>query len=132
MTDIYSEMILEYSKNPVNKGIVLNPDFEATDTNPFCGDDVTIQVKLEKNKVKDIKFQGKGCAISQASASILTEMAYGKTLDELRKFDKKTVIDALGIELGPVRLKCALLSLKVLKLGLYKHLGKDIKELGNL
>ncbi len=130
--EFYSEMILEYYKSPVNKGAVLHPDFEARDTNPLCGDDITIQVKLKDGKVKDIKYQGKGCAISQASASILTELAQGKTTDELRKFNKDDMMKALGIELGPVRIKCALLGLKVLKLGLYTYLGKDTKELERL
>ncbi|MCP8320882.1 MAG: SUF system NifU family Fe-S cluster assembly protein, partial [archaeon] len=117
MSDMYAEMIIDLYRHPMNYGKLENPDIKAKDTNPICGDIIEIQIKLNKGVVKEVKFNGKGCAISQASASLLTEMIKGKKINELKKLDKKDILDALGIEIGPVRLKCALLPLKVLKMG---------------
>lgn len=122
--DIYKEIILDYYKNPRNKGSIDSPDSTARDSNPLCGDVIEMQMKFSNGKVSEIKFNGDGCAISQASASILTEMVAGKTIDEVRAIDKVMLLENLGSpNLGPVRIKCALLSLKVMKIGLYQHLG---------
>lgn len=124
--DIYKEIILEHYRNPHNFGRLKDPDFTASDTNPLCGDHVEIQVKLNDGKVQDVKFLGRGCAISQASASLLTDLIIGKSIDELQRFDKEQLLEAMGNpDLGPVRIKCALLSLKTLKLGLYSYLSRN-------
>ncbi|MGB9659897.1 MAG: Fe-S cluster assembly sulfur transfer protein SufU [Nitrososphaerales archaeon] len=127
MSDMYAEMIIDLYHHPMNYGNIEKPDIKAKDTNPICGDIIEIQIKLNKGRVKEVKFNGKGCAISQASASLLTEMIKGKKIDELLKLDKKDILNALGIEISPVRLKCALLPLKVLKMGIYSYLGDSNK-----
>ena len=120
MDDMYREVILDHYKNPRHHG-TLNPhEFSFEDENPLCGDQLRIDVRLDENRrVKEAAFSGHGCAISQASASMLTETIIGKTLDEVKQLSKDDILEMLGIELGPVRLKCALLSLKVLKAGAY-------------
>lgn len=124
MSSMYQELILDHYRNPRNFGQLDNPDIKSRDSNPLCGDILEFQLKLNSDgRLKDVRFNGKGCAISQASASMLTEMVQGKTLEEARNIDKRTILDALGIELSPVRIKCALLSLKVLKIGIYSYLG---------
>ncbi len=117
MDDLYRANILDHYRHPRNKGHLENPDIHYHDVNPFCGDEITIELKLDGDRVVDVAFDGKGCAISQASASMLTEEILGKTLDEIRHMGKEDVLDMLGIPIGPVRLKCALLPLKVLKAG---------------
>jgi len=120
MDDLYREVILDHYKNPRNQGTLDPHDFSYEDENPLCGDKLRIDVRLDENKrVKEVAFTGRGCAISQASASMLTETIMGKTLDEVKQIGKDDILEMLGIELGPVRLKCALLSLKVLKAGAY-------------
>ena len=116
---LYADEIIEHYKFPRNRGRLENPDITYEDSNPLCGDVIRIDLKIENNTVKEIRFDGHGCAISQAAASMLTEMVEGKTLEEIKKIQKETILEALGIELGPVRLKCALLCLKVLKAGAY-------------
>lgn len=124
MSSIYSEIILDYYRNPRNKGKLDKPQIQARDTNPLCGDVIEIQMDLDgDSKVKDIKFNGMGCAISQASASMLTELVKGKSLDEVRKISKEDILSLIGGQLSAVRLKCALLSLKVMKTGLYNYIG---------
>ncbi|HKW04890.1 MAG TPA: SUF system NifU family Fe-S cluster assembly protein [Nitrososphaerales archaeon] len=126
-SDIYKEIILDYYKNPRNRGSLESPQAKAKDSNPLCGDVVEMQLKFEKGKVSDIKFNGDGCAISQASASMLTEMVTGKTIEEVRKLDKIALLDNLGSpNLGAVRIKCALLPLKVMKTALYQYLGENL------
>ena len=125
--DIYKEIILDHYRNPRNKGRISGAEISAQDNNPVCGDRLSIDIKLEDNIVSDIKFDGEGCAISQSSASILTEMLMGKTVDELSKFTKDELLEELGTpSLGPARIKCALLSLKVLKIGTYQYLGAEL------
>ncbi len=119
MDDLYREYILDHYKNPRNYGTLADPDISYEDDNPVCGDRVRIDIKVEEGRIADIRFQGEGCAISQASASILTEMVKGKSLDDVRHLSKEELLDQLGISLGPVRIKCALLGLKVLKAGVY-------------
>ena len=119
MDDLYREHILEHYKNPSNYGTLQNPDISYTDNNPLCGDEIRIDINLDNNRVKEVRFQGKGCAISKASASMLTEMIEGMSLEEMKGIVKDDIMDALGITLGPVRIKCALLCLKVLKASAY-------------
>ncbi len=113
------EILLDHYNNPRNFGHLENPDIVHEEGNPSCGDQIRIEIKLEDNKISDIKFTGKGCTISQASASILTEVVKGKTLDEVKNFGKEDMLNAIGIPISPIRLKCALLALKVLKAGIY-------------
>lgn len=120
MDDMYREVILDHFKNPRNRGTLDPHDFTYEDENPLCGDKLRIDVRLDaERRVCDVAFSGRGCAISQASASLLTEAIQGKSVEELKALTKDDILDLLGIELGPVRLKCALLSLKVLKAGAY-------------
>ncbi len=127
MSEIYTRMIIDLYRNPLNYGEIEKPDIKAKDTNPICGDIIEIQIKLNKDIIKDVKFNGKGCAISMASASLLTEMIKGKSIDESLKMDKNDILDALGIKMSLVRLKCALLPLRTLKMGIYSYLGKSDK-----
>ncbi|MDO8526272.1 MAG: SUF system NifU family Fe-S cluster assembly protein [Deltaproteobacteria bacterium] len=119
MDALYKEEILEHYKHPRNRGAIDKPDITYKDTNPLCGDECQIDLKIEEGKVTEVKFMAKGCAISQAATSMLTDMIEGKPVEEIKQLGKKEILDALGIELGPVRLKCALLCLKVLKAGVY-------------
>ena len=116
---IYREIILEHSKNPRNRGTLDPADFSYEDVNPLCGDEVRIDVRVKDDNVAEIKFSGRGCAVSQASASILTEMVEGMSIDFIKQITKDDLLDEIGIPVSPARLKCALLSLKVLKAGLY-------------
>ncbi len=113
------DFIIEHYKNPQNFGHLENPDIVHEEGNPSCGDQIRIELKIEDNRIADVRFSGRGCAISQAAASILTEEIKGKTLDEVKEFDKQKMLDLLGIELSAMRLKCALLALKVVKAGIY-------------
>jgi nitrogen fixation protein NifU and related proteins len=120
MDDLYRELIVERYKNPQYRGELDPHDISFEDENPLCGDHIRVDVRLDGDgKVKEAAFSGHGCAISQASADLLLESVIGKSLDEIKLLTKQDVLDNLGIELGPVRLKCALLSLKVLKAGAY-------------
>ena len=120
MDDFYRELIVEHYKNPAYKGTLDPNDFTYEDENPLCGDHIRVDLRVDEYQViTEAVFSGHGCAISQASADLLMESIIGKPLDEVKKMTKETILELLGIELGPVRLKCALLSLKVLKAGLY-------------
>jgi nitrogen fixation protein NifU and related proteins len=120
--DIYREIILDHYRNPRNKGKINNPDVVIHDSNPLCGDQIDIFLKVEEGQIKDIKFDGKGCAISQASASMLTEMVMDKPLTAAKDISKDEILENIGLtNLGPARIKCALLSLKVLKMGMVKY-----------
>jgi nitrogen fixation NifU-like protein len=120
MDDLYREQIIDRFKNPRSRGTLDPHDFTYEDDNPLCGDRIRIDVRVDtQNRVTAAAFSGQGCAISQASADLLTESVVGKTLDEVKQISKDDILEMLGIELGPVRLKCALLSLKVLKAGVY-------------
>ncbi|MCV0401858.1 MAG: iron-sulfur cluster assembly scaffold protein [Nitrosopumilus sp.] len=131
--DIYHEMIVDYSRNPINYGEIENHDVTFHDSNPLCGDSIDIDMKIDDNKVTDIKFHGKGCAICMACSSVLTEITKGKSLDEARAIEKNDVLSELGLEhLQAVRIKCALLSLKVLKSALYTYIGKNLKDTGDV
>jgi len=131
--DIYHEMIVDYSRNPINYGEIENHDVTFHDSNPLCGDSIDIDMKIDENKVTDIKFHGKGCAICMACSSVLTEITKGKSIDEARAIEKNDVLSELGLEhLQAVRIKCALLSLKVLKSALYTYIGKNLKDTGDV
>ena len=120
MDDLYRELIIEHYKNPLFRGHLDPNDIHFEDDNPLCGDHIEITLRVGKDdRITEAAFEGHGCAISQASADLLIESIQGKTLDEVKQLDKQAVLDLLGIDLGPVRLKCALLSLKVLKAGVY-------------
>jgi len=127
--DIYHEMIIDYSRNPINYGKIEDHDVTFHDSNPLCGDSIDIDMKIDNDKISDIKFHGKGCAICMACSSVLTEIAKGKNIDEVRNISKNDVLGELGLEhLQAVRIKCALLSLKVLKSALYSYLGKHLDD----
>jgi nitrogen fixation NifU-like protein len=119
MDALYREAILDHYKYPRNKGHLDSPSITHFDHNPFCGDEITLELKIEDGVIVQAAFDGRGCAISQASASMMTEEIIGKTLDELKGWSKEDILDLLGIEIGPVRLKCALLPLKALKAGVW-------------
>lgn len=132
MEDFYRELIIERYKAPHHKGQLDPHDFSYEDDNPTCGDHIKIDVRLDEDEtVTEAVFSGEGCAISQASADLLVESIIGKKLDEVKELDKEDVLEMLGIDLGPVRLKCALLSLKVLKAGAY-GLGEAHEQLDEL
>ena len=126
---MYAETILEHYKNPHNHGILENRDIEHREYNPLCGDSVTIYLLIEGDKVKDVKFVGRGCAISQAATSLLTDDIKGKSIDEIKKLDKDYILDLLGVEISPARMKCALLGLKTAKLTIYAYLMKQNKRI---
>ncbi|MEE9252389.1 MAG: iron-sulfur cluster assembly scaffold protein [Thermodesulfobacteriota bacterium] len=113
------EYLLDHYKYPRNYGTIENPDISHEEGNPSCGDVVRFDFKVSDNMVAQIRFSGKGCAISQASASILSEMIKDKSLDEIKEITMDDVLGELGIKLSPIRLKCALLPLKVVKAGVY-------------
>ena len=120
MDDLYREQIIDRHKNPRHRGQLDPHDYTYEDDNPLCGDRIRIDVRVDgAERVTEAAFSGVGCAISQASADLLTESIVGKSTDEVKLLSKQHILDMLGIELGPVRLKCALLSLKVLKAGVY-------------
>lgn len=129
MDDLYREVIIEHYKNPGFRGKLDPHDISFEDNNPLCGDHIQIDLRVDANGVvSDARFDGHGCAISQASADLLVESIIGKSLEEVKQLNKQNILDMLGIDLGPVRLKCALLSLKVLKAGVY-GLGESSDEL---
>lgn len=114
--DLYSEIILDHFKNPHNKGIIKNPTAKAEEYNPLCGDKIKIYLKTDKNGVvTQAKFTGEGCAISQASASMLSEKLIGKTFTQIKKIKNKDIYKMLGIKINMGRIKCALLSLVTVK-----------------
>ncbi len=117
--EMYREHILQHYKHPCNHGTLDEPDMRYREDNPLCGDDIEIQIGLDgSGSVERIAFTGQGCAISQASASLVTEAVKGKPLDEIRAMDKDTVLDLLQIPISPVRMKCALLPLSVIHGGI--------------
>jgi nitrogen fixation NifU-like protein len=129
MDDLYREVIIDHYKNPGYRGKLDPHDISFEDNNPLCGDHIQIDLRMDDaGVVTDARFDGHGCAISQASADLLVESIIGKSIEEVKQLNKQNILDMLGIDLGPVRLKCALLSLKVLKAGVY-GLGEASDEL---
>ncbi|WP_298401339.1 Fe-S cluster assembly sulfur transfer protein SufU [uncultured Chloroflexus sp.] len=121
MEDIYREQILEHARHPRNFGHLPVPTVVREERNPLCGDQIRLELAIADDVITDVRFTGRGCAISQASASLLTEVIKGKSVEEAKHFSKDDLLDLIGIPLAhnPSRLKCALLSLKALKAGLY-------------
>ena len=117
--ELYRENILDHSKNPRCRGTLDHPDITYEDANPLCGDQLRIDIEVKDGKIEKIRHSGHGCCISQAAASMLCERMEGHPLEEVKALTKEDVLELLGIELGPVRLKCALLILKTLKAGVY-------------
>ena len=116
MEDLYRENILEHYKQPRNFGELPDPDLEFEDNNPLCGDELKVQLKIgDDGRVEDVRFSGHGCAISQASASMASDEVVGMPVEELIRLDRDFVLDLLGIDISATRMKCALLTLKVLK-----------------
>jgi nitrogen fixation protein NifU and related proteins len=117
MDNLYRDFILEHYRNPHNKGYLDPHDLHFADSNPTCGDELSMTLRLddERQQIADVAFDGQGCAISQASASILTDELRGMTLGEVKQIDPKVLLEGLGVPIGPARLKCALLSYKVLQ-----------------
>lgn len=115
MSNIYTEIILDHYQHPRNFGEIKNPTKKVEVANPLCGDKIKMMIIFDKEKVTEVKFTGVGCAISTASASMLTEYIKGKTKEQLKKIDKNFIISMLGVDLGVNRIKCALLSLEALK-----------------
>jgi nitrogen fixation NifU-like protein len=129
MDDLYRDNIIDHYKNPQYRGHLDPNNIQFEDDNPLCGDHIEVTLRVdETGQVTDGRFEGKGCAISQASADLLIESVIGKKMEDVKKLSRQDVLDLLGIELGPVRLKCALLPLKVLKAGVY-GLGEATDEL---
>jgi nitrogen fixation protein NifU and related proteins len=116
--DLYRQYIIEHYREPRNHGHLQHPDLEAGDTNPLCGDRIELDLQVEGDHVTVVRFDGRGCAISQASASMLTEKVEGATLDELRALSPDDIFEMLGVTIGPARQRCALLSLRVLHLAI--------------
>ncbi len=119
MSSMYErEIIMDHARSPRNYGTLENPDVHAEDSNPLCGDKLRMDLHVEGDRVAEVRFMGKGCAISQATASMLSEMMEGRTIAEVSALGKEDVLDALGIPISPARTKCAFLSLRVLHRGL--------------
>lgn len=127
--DMYAEEIISHYEHPHNKGVLEKPSVSFHNFNPTCGDDLTMYLKIKDNKIDDVKFSGAGCAISMASASMLTDFVKGKSLKEVETMGVKNIIDILGIDPGPARLKCATLSLRTLKeaMFVYEHREPDME-----
>jgi len=115
MMDPYAEEILDHYKHPRHFGHLDHPTLTYHDRNPLCGDEIELELKIEDGRVADVAFSGHGCAISRAAASMMSEEIIGKSLEDLKSWNKDNILDLLGIEVGPVRIKCALLPLKALK-----------------
>jgi nitrogen fixation protein NifU and related proteins len=128
LDSLYREVILDHYKNPRGHGVIDGADAEAEGQNPLCGDEVSIAVSFEGDRIADVKFQGRGCAISQAATSMLMDMVKGRSAEEVASMSRDELLDEVGIPLTPVRLKCALLGLGVLKLALHKGRGTPLPE----
>jgi nitrogen fixation protein NifU and related proteins len=128
--DMYREVILDHYKNPRGHGVIEGADAQAEGLNPLCGDEVTIYVQFEEDgeTIDEVKFSGRGCAISQASTSMLMEMVRGRKADEIAALPKEELLEEIGIPLTPIRLKCALLGLGVLKVALHRAKGTALPD----
>ena len=128
--DLYREVILDHYKNPRGHGVIEDADAHADGVNPLCGDEVSIYVQFapDGETIDEVKFSGRGCAISQASTSMLMEMVKGRTAAEIAELPKEELLEEVGIPLTPVRLKCALLGLGVLKVALHRAKGTPLPD----
>ena len=125
MNDIYSENIMDHYRDPRNSGSLENPDVKFHDSNPLCGDEINIEIKIENNKLKDVKSSCQGCAISKASSSIVSEKVIGKDIKDIMKLEKEFVLDLLKIPLNPMRIKCAMLFLRALQKSIAQYMVKN-------
>jgi len=128
MDDFYRENILDHYRNPRNSGHLESPSATAEGVNPLCGDELSVELDIEDDVVRDVRFNGRGCAISQAAASMISDVVKGKTVAEVAALGREDVLEELGIPLTPIRLKCALLSVNVLKVALGQTPGEDDRE----
>jgi nitrogen fixation protein NifU and related proteins len=130
LESLYREVILDHYKNPRGHGVIEDADAEAEGQNPLCGDEVSIYVAFgdDGETIDDVKFSGRGCAISQAATSMLMEMAKGRTAEQVATLDKDELLEEIGVPLTPVRLKCAMLGLTTLKVALHKAKGTPLPE----
>ena len=128
MDDFYRENILDHYKNPRNAGHLEAPTATAEGVNPLCGDELSIELQVDDGVVTDVRYNGRGCAISQAAASMLSDTIKGRRVDELACVGKDDVLEELGIPLTPIRLKCAMLSVGVLKVALNQVTGEPLPE----
>jgi nitrogen fixation NifU-like protein len=128
LDSLYREVILDHYKNPRGHGVIEPADAEAEGQPPLCGDEVSIALAFEGDTIADVKFQGRGCAISQAATSMLMDMVKGRSAREVAAMSSEELLEEVGIPLTPVRLKCALLGLGVLKLALHKGRGTPLPE----
>jgi nitrogen fixation NifU-like protein len=130
MEDLYREVILDHYKNPRGHGVIEDADAHAEGMNPLCGDEVAIYVAFEDDgeTIEEVKFSGRGCAISQAATSMLMEMVQGRTAAEVGELTKDELLEEIGIPLTPIRLKCALLGLGVLKVALHRSKGTPLPD----
>jgi nitrogen fixation NifU-like protein len=126
--ELYRENILDHYKSPRSHGVIEQADAQAEGQNPLCGDEVAISVALDGDTIEDIKFRGRGCAISQAATSMLMEMVKGRSAAEVAEMSRDELLEEVGIPLTPVRLKCALLGLGVLKVALHRAKGTPLPE----
>jgi nitrogen fixation protein NifU and related proteins len=129
MDDFYRENILDHYRNPRNHGHLDAPTATAEGVNPLCGDELSVELDIAEGIVRDVRFSGRGCAISQAAASMISDVVKGKTVDEVAALGREDVLEELGIPLSPIRLKCALLSVSVLRVALGRNPGGDESEL---
>jgi nitrogen fixation protein NifU and related proteins len=127
---LYREVILDHYRNPRGHGVIAEADAEAEGQNPLCGDEVSIYVRFgeDSDTIDEVKFSGRGCAISQAATSMLTEMVQGRKASEVAALDKDELLEEIGIPLTPIRLKCAMLGLTTLKVALHKAKGTPLPD----
>jgi nitrogen fixation protein NifU and related proteins len=125
---LYREVILDHYRNPRGHGVLEHPDAEAEGQNPLCGDEISISLAFDGDTISDVRFEGRGCAISQAATSMLTELVVGRDAAEVARLPKEDLLEEIGIPLTPVRLKCALLGLGVLKVALHRGKGTPLPE----
>ena len=128
--DMYREVILDHYKNPRNYGSIEEPHAHAEGQNPLCGDEVTISVRFAEDgeTIQDVRFEGRGCAISQAATSMLTDLVKGRKAEDVATLPKEELLEEVGIQLTPIRLKCAILGLGVLKVALHRAKGTPLPD----
>ncbi len=126
MDELYRDNILDHYQNPRNSGHLEHPSAEADGVNPLCGDELHVELLVTDGVVEDVRYDGRGCAISQAAASMLSDAIKGRKVEDVERMGKDDVLEELGIPLSPIRLKCALLSVGVLKVALAEYKGESI------